>query len=97
MIKTTLGMVSVATILLLAASFANVSAQTKKSDSQSPACTQLKEGSSWNRVGVFWLENARKVGIARRFCILRDAIFGMNSGWHEHRNAAGGFGIRIRS
>ena len=43
MIKTTPGMVSAATILLLAASFANVSAQTKKSDSQSPACTQLKE------------------------------------------------------
>ena len=36
MIKTTLGMVSVATILLLAASFANVSAQTKKSDFSEP-------------------------------------------------------------
>ena len=43
MIKTTLGMVSVATALLLAASFANVSAQTKKSDAQSPACNQLKD------------------------------------------------------
>jgi uncharacterized membrane protein len=43
MIRTTLGIVSVATVLLLAASFANVSAQTKKSDAQSPACNQLKD------------------------------------------------------
>jgi hypothetical protein len=25
------------------------------------------------------------------------AIFGMNCGWHKHRNAIGGCGIRIRS
>ena len=51
---------------------------------------------SWNRVGDFWVKSARKAGIARGFCISRDAIFGMNSGWHEHRNATGGYGIRIR-
>jgi transposase len=33
-----------------------------------------KNGSSWNRVGDFWVENARRAGIARRFCILRAAI-----------------------
>jgi hypothetical protein len=54
-------------------------------------------GSWWNRVGDFWLESAKKAGIAGGFCILKVAIFGMNSGWHEHRNAAGGYGIRIRS
>ncbi|MET0668366.1 MAG: hypothetical protein ABWY66_00005, partial [Xanthobacteraceae bacterium] len=43
MIKTTVGIVSVAAAVLLAASFANVSAQTKQSDKQSPACTELKE------------------------------------------------------
>jgi len=53
-------------------------------------------GSSWNRVGDFWVKSARRAGIARGFCISRDTIFGMNSGWHEHRNAAGGYGIRIR-
>ena len=37
MIKTTVGIVSVAAAVLLAASFANVSAQTKQSDKQSPA------------------------------------------------------------
>ena len=42
MIKTTLGMISVATALLLAASFANVSAQPKKADSQL-ACTDVKD------------------------------------------------------
>jgi hypothetical protein len=47
-------------------------------------------------VGDFWAESARKAGIAGGFCISRDAIFGMNSGWHEHRTAAGGYGIRIR-
>ena len=59
--------------------------------------TLKKTGSSWNRVGDFSVESARKAGIARGFCILRAAIFGMNSGWQEHRNAAGGYGIRIRS
>jgi NAD(P)-dependent dehydrogenase (short-subunit alcohol dehydrogenase family) len=43
-----------------------------------------------------WVRRARKAGIAGGFCISRDAIFGMNSGWHEHRNATGGYGIRIR-
>jgi hypothetical protein len=33
----------------------------------------------------------------RGFNISTDAIFGMNFGWHEHRDAAGGFGIPIRS
>jgi hypothetical protein len=46
---------------------------------------------------IFWIESAKKAGIAGGFCILRAAIFGMNSGWHEHRNATGGCGIRIRS
>src|SRR5947209_4159402 len=55
------------------------------------------KGSSWNRVGNFWVESARKAGIARAFCISRDAIFGMNSGWHDHRNAASGYGILILS
>ena len=32
-------------------------------------------GSSWNRVGDFWVENATKLGIAREFCILRDLEF----------------------
>src|SRR5580765_5122863 len=57
----------------------------------------IRIGSWWNRVGDFWLESAKKAGIAGGFCILKVAIFGMNSGWHEHRNAAGGYGIRIRS
>jgi hypothetical protein len=56
-----------------------------------------KKGSSWNRVGDFLGESARKAGIAEGFCISRDGIFGMKSGWHEHRNASGGYGIRIRS
>ena len=43
MIKTTLGIVSVAAALLLAASFANLSAQTKKADPQSPSCNELKD------------------------------------------------------
>ena len=61
MIKTTLGMVSVATILLLAATFANVSAQTKKSDSQSPACTELKEDTTCKgRDDCRWVEAAGK-------------------------------------
>jgi hypothetical protein len=47
-------------------------------------------------VGDFWVENAKKLGIARGFCIFGDAVFVMNSGWHEDRNAVGGFGIRIR-
>jgi hypothetical protein len=46
---------------------------------------------------MFWVENARRGGIARGFCILRAAIFGMTFGWHEHRDATGDFGIRIRS
>ena len=47
-------------------------------------------------MGDFWVENARKLGIARGFCISTGLEFGMNDGWHEHRNDAGGFGIRIR-
>src|ERR1700737_1502827 len=54
-------------------------------------------GSSWNRVGDFGVENPTKLGIARRFCILTELVFGMNSGWHEHRNGDGGFGTRIHS
>ena len=50
--------------------------------------------------GIEWVifegESARKAGIAEGFCISRDGIFGMNSGWHEHRDASGGYGIRIR-
>ena len=40
--RTTLGMVSVATALLLAASFANVSAQPKQANPQL-ACTEIKD------------------------------------------------------
>jgi hypothetical protein len=61
MIRTTLGIVSVATALLLAASFANVSAQTKKSDAQSPACTELKEDTTCRgRDDCRWVEAAGK-------------------------------------
>jgi hypothetical protein len=61
MIKTTLQIVSVATAVLLAASFANVSAQTKKSDSQSPACAQLKEDTTCRgRDDCRWVEAAGK-------------------------------------
>jgi hypothetical protein len=42
MIRTTIGMISVATALLLAASFANVSAQQKKASPQL-ACTEIKD------------------------------------------------------
>ena len=66
MIKTTLGMVSVATILLLAASFASVSAQTKKSDAQSPACAQLKEDTICRgRDDCRWVEAAKKAGCVK--------------------------------
>jgi hypothetical protein len=47
-------------------------------------------------MGDFWVENPRKLGIARGFCVLAGLVFGMNDGWHKHRNANGGFGIRIR-
>jgi hypothetical protein len=46
-------------------------------------------------VGDFGVENPTKLGIAGGFCILAGLVFGMNDGWLEHRNAAGGFGIRI--
>jgi hypothetical protein len=68
MIKTTLGIVSVAAAVLLAASFANVSAQTKKSDSQSPACTQLKEDTTCKgRDDCRWMEAAgsKKAGCVK--------------------------------
>jgi uncharacterized membrane protein len=68
MIKTTLGMVSVATALLLAASFANVSAQTKKSDAQSPACNQLKDDFACKgRDDCRWVEAAgtKKAGCTK--------------------------------
>jgi hypothetical protein len=45
---------------------------------------------------IYGLKAREKRGIAEGFCISKDAIFGMNSGWHEHRTAAGGYGIRIR-
>ena len=45
MIRTTLGMIGVATALLLAASSANVSAQLKPTTPQL-ACTELKDASS---------------------------------------------------
>jgi hypothetical protein len=44
--RTTLGMVGVATALLLAASFANVSAQTKQTTPQL-ACTEIKDEAAW--------------------------------------------------
>jgi hypothetical protein len=47
----------------------------------------------WVILGV---ENSTNLGIARGFCILAGLVFGINDGWHEHRDAAGGFGIRIR-
>jgi hypothetical protein len=40
--RTTLGMISVATAVLLAASFSNVSAQQKKTEKQL-ACTEIKD------------------------------------------------------
>jgi hypothetical protein len=46
---------------------------------------------------IFCTEGAKRAGIVRGFNISTDAIFGMNFGWHEHRDAAGGFGIPIRS
>jgi hypothetical protein len=61
MIRTTIGIVSVASAVLLAASFANVSAQTKKSDAQSPACTALKEDTICRgRDDCRWVEAAGK-------------------------------------
>jgi hypothetical protein len=48
-------------------------------------------------VGDFWVENSTKLGIAGGFRILTESVFGMNYGWHEHRNGDGGFGMRIRS
>ena len=46
---------------------------------------------------IFEVKAREKRGLRRGFCISRDGIFGMKSGWHEHRNASGGYGIRIRS
>ena len=46
--------------------------------------------------GRFGVENARRAGIARGFCILRAAIFGMTSGWHEHRDATGSEHLKER-
>jgi hypothetical protein len=60
MIRTTLGMIGVATALLLAASSANVSAQLKKTDPQL-ACTEIKEASSckgWS--DCRWVEGSGK-------------------------------------
>ena len=68
MIKTTVGMVSIATALLLVASFAHVSAQTKQSDRQSPACTQLKEEFACRgRSDCRWVEASgkKKAGCAK--------------------------------
>ena len=45
---------------------------------------------------IFEVKVREKRGLRRGFCISRDGIFGMNSGWHEHRDASGGYGIRIR-
>ena len=47
--RTTLGMVGVATALLLAASFANVSAQTKQTTPQL-ACTEIKDEAACKRL-----------------------------------------------
>jgi hypothetical protein len=47
----------------------------------------------WVILGV---EASRNLGIARGFFVLAGLIFGINDGWHEHRDAVGGFGIRIR-
>jgi hypothetical protein len=44
--RTTLGVVGLATALLLAASFANVSAQTKQTTPQL-ACTEIKDEAAW--------------------------------------------------
>jgi hypothetical protein len=63
MIKTTVGMVSIATALLLAASFAHVSAQT-----QQAACTQLKEEFACKgRSDCRWVEASgkKKAGCAK--------------------------------
>jgi hypothetical protein len=67
MTKTTIGIVSVATALLLGASLANVSAQPKQSDRQSPACNQLKEESACRgRSDCQWVQAAgKKAGCAK--------------------------------
>jgi hypothetical protein len=47
--RTTLGVVGLATALLLAASFANVSAQTKQTTPQL-ACTEIKDEAAWQEL-----------------------------------------------
>ena len=54
-------------------------------------------GAGNNPEVVLALKALQKAGIARGICISRAGIFGMNSGWQEHRDASGGYGIRIRS
>jgi hypothetical protein len=68
MIKAFLQIVSVAAAVLLASSFADVSAQPKQSDRQSPACTQLKgESACRGRSDCRWVEasGTKKAGCVR--------------------------------
>jgi transposase len=77
--------------------FSHVSARPKAYKQDPDAMQAFKKtdlrGTEWV---IFGVEGTRIAGIARGFCISRGAIFGMSSGWHEHRNATDGFGIRIR-
>jgi hypothetical protein len=67
MIRTTLGMVGVATALLLAASFANVSAQPKQTDQQL-ACTEIKDEAAckgWSNCRWVEASGKKKAGCAK--------------------------------
>jgi hypothetical protein len=67
MIRTTLGMLGVATALLLAASFANVSAQPKPTDRQL-ACTEIKDEfacKGWSNCRWVGASGKKKAGCAK--------------------------------
>jgi hypothetical protein len=46
---------------------------------------------------ILGLKTRQSWGLQGDSAFWRSLEFGMNNGWHDHRNAAGGFGIRIRS
>ena len=65
--RTTLGMVGVATALLLAASFANVSAQPKQTTPQL-ACTEIKDEAGckgWSDCRWMGASGKKKAGCAK--------------------------------
>ena len=64
LMRTTLGMVGVATALLLAASFANVSAQTKQTTPQL-ACTEIKDEAACNHCRWVGASGKKKAGCAK--------------------------------